>query len=145
MLSNHIFLRIEQKSNGDSVLNNISKMPLRMWKTMIGVLCWIMELGRIVIHIHTAMMSSHMMQPREGHLKEVLHIFACLKHHANVLMIFEDIYVNWLEDSFPQHTWTNYYHGAKEELPPNMPEPRGTPVQINCFVDADHAGNRITR
>jgi hypothetical protein len=79
------------------------------YQQLIGVLCWIMELGRIVIHIHTAMMSSHMMQPHEGHLKEVLHIFACLKHHANVLMIFEDIYVNWLEDSFPQHTWTNYY------------------------------------
>jgi len=30
-------------------------------------------------------------------------------------------------------------------LPPNMPEPRGLEVQVNCFVDADHAGNRITR
>jgi len=26
-----------------------------------------------------------------------------------------------------------------------MPEARGNPVQINCFTDADHAGNRITR
>ena len=27
----------------------------------------------------------------------------------------------------------------------NMPEPRGKPIQINCFVDADHAGNKVTR
>ena len=26
-----------------------------------------------------------------------------------------------------------------------MPKPRGEPVTINVFVDADHAGNRITR
>jgi hypothetical protein len=26
-----------------------------------------------------------------------------------------------------------------------MPEPRGKEVDISCFVDADHAGNRVTR
>jgi hypothetical protein len=24
-------------------------------------------------------------------------------------------------------------------------KPRGKPIQINCFVDADHAGNKVTR
>jgi hypothetical protein len=44
------------------------------YQQLIGVLRWIVELGRLDMHIHTAMMSSHMMQPREGHLKEVLHV-----------------------------------------------------------------------
>jgi len=26
-----------------------------------------------------------------------------------------------------------------------MPEPLGLPVEISCFVDADHAGNLLTR
>ena len=26
-----------------------------------------------------------------------------------------------------------------------MPEPRGEPIQINVFVDADHAGDKVTR
>ena len=26
-----------------------------------------------------------------------------------------------------------------------MPEPRGNEVEIHCFVDADHAGDRVTR
>jgi hypothetical protein len=30
-------------------------------------------------------------------------------------------------------------------MPPNAPEPRGNAVQINCFIDADHAGNRVTQ
>ena len=29
--------------------------------------------------------------------------------------------------------------------PPNMPVPLGNPVQMSCFVDADHAGNKVTR
>ena len=37
------------------------------------------------------------------------------------------------------------YIDAKEEIPPNAPPPRGNYVQINCFVDSDHAGDRITR
>ncbi len=46
---------------------------------------------------------------------------------------------------FTRYDWTKFYHNATDELPPKMPEPRGNEVQINCFVDADHAGNRIMR
>ena len=41
--------------------------------------------------------------------------------------------------------WSDFYPDAKEEIPPNMPEPRGHSVQINCFVDADHAGDVVSR
>jgi hypothetical protein len=30
-------------------------------------------------------------------------------------------------------------------MPPKMPAPRGESVRISCFVDADHAGNVVTR
>ena len=38
-----------------------------------------------------------------------------------------------------------HYPDAEEAIPTNVPTPRGKPVQINCFVDADHAGNLVTR
>ena len=37
------------------------------------------------------------------------------------------------------------YPDAFDELPHNMPTPYGKGVDINVFVDADHAGNRVTR
>ena len=37
------------------------------------------------------------------------------------------------------------YPDAEEQVPHNMPEPRGEEVDVNVFVDADHAGNRVTR
>ena len=32
----------------------------------------------------------------------------------------------------------------KEAIPPNMPKPRGNSVSTHCFVDANHAGNKVT-
>jgi hypothetical protein len=60
-------------------------------------------------------------------------------------MIFDHFPVNWDEEAFPKHEWSTFYADTKEELPPNVPEARGNLEQINCFTDADHAGNRITR
>ena len=37
------------------------------------------------------------------------------------------------------------YTDAEDVLPHNMPEPLGQPVDISIFVDADHAGNKVTR
>jgi len=41
--------------------------------------------------------------------------------------------------------WVEFYGDIKESIPPNAPEPRGKAVVISCCVDADHAGNLITR
>ena len=37
------------------------------------------------------------------------------------------------------------YPDAKDNLPHDMLKPLGKGVNIGCFVDADHAGNKITR
>ena len=38
-----------------------------------------------------------------------------------------------------------FYPDAREAIPDNAASPRGKAVQINAFVDADHAGNKVTR
>ena len=43
--------------------------------SLIGVLRWIVELGRVDIHVEGSMLSSHLVLPREGHLQE---FFMCL-------------------------------------------------------------------
>ena len=37
------------------------------------------------------------------------------------------------------------YSDAIDEIPPDMPEPLGKTINLNVFVDADHAGNKVTR
>ena len=50
------------------------------------------------------------------------------------------------ESAFVQNPdWTDFYGNVVEELPANMPQPLGNSVTISAFVDANHAGNVVTR
>ncbi len=46
---------------------------------------------------------------------------------------------------FRHSDWSDFYGDVVKEDPPNMPVPLGNAVQMSCFVDADHAGNKVTR
>ena len=56
--------------------------------SLIVVLRWIVELGRVSINVEASMISSHLAIPREGHTKELLHVFSYLKKHMNTEMVF---------------------------------------------------------
>jgi hypothetical protein len=95
--------------------------------------------------IDVSLLSSHRMQPLQGHLDQAFHIFGYLKQNKQATLVFDDSRVDWDESSFKLHDWSDFYHGAEEKLPPNAPSPRSNSIQINCFIDVDHAGNKITR
>jgi len=58
------------------------------YQSLIGILRWSVELGRIDVPVDVSMMSSHVALPRgEGRLQQVLHIFAYLKHHHNSSLV----------------------------------------------------------
>jgi len=123
----------------------LSEESANFFQQIIGTLHWIVVLGCIDIRIHTTLLSSYLMQLREGHLRELLRVLAYLKHFSNAWMTFDESEVQWANTDFPVHDWTFFYREAVDQIPLNMTEPRGNEVQINCFIDADHAGNCITR
>jgi len=90
-------------------------------------------------------MSSHLALPREGHLAQLYHIFAYLKKHHNTALVFDPSYPEINMETFIKHDWTKFYGDVKEDVPPNMPKPLGKDVVMRCFVDADHAGEKLTR
>jgi hypothetical protein len=112
---------------------------------VIGVLRWACELGRIDIIVAVSMLSRYLANPREGHLQQVFHIFGYLKKHERSTMVFDDTEPNYDPARFRACDWSEFYPEAEDQLPPNMPEPRGKEVTTSCFVDADHAGCRVTR
>ena len=95
-----------------------------------------------------------MAQPRIGHLQEAINIFYYLKHHDRSWMVMDPrrFDVEWIprkdSESHPcdrAQAMKELYPDSEDQLPYNMPQPRGNPVDISVFVDADHAGNRVTR
>ena len=52
------------------------------------------------------------------------------------------------ERKYEKKHWTSSEFGhvdGNEEMPPNMPEPRGLGFTVGGKVDADHAGDTINR
>jgi hypothetical protein len=119
---------------------------LSRFRQLIGILRWAIELGRVDIYFEVAVLSQYLASPRQGHLEAVYHIFAYLKTHPKQKFVFDPYDPGVDPQSISDDVdWTEYYGEMKEELPPDMPEARGNPVQIHCFVDANHAGNTVTR
>lgn len=118
------------------------------YQSLIGILRWIVELGRVDICLEVSCMSSHLALPREGHLECLYHMFAYLKKYHNAEMVYDPTEPTINDDAFKRADWTYsniLEEDRKEVLPPNMPKPRGKGFVIRCFVDADHAGDSVTR
>jgi hypothetical protein len=49
------------------------------YQSQIGVLRWMVEIGRVDIITDVSKLSSHLALPREGHLEAVFHMFAYLE------------------------------------------------------------------
>ena len=123
----------------------LGNRQLNYYQGLIGVLRWICEIGRIDILMPVSLMSRYLVSAREGHLEQVFHIFAYLKHHPRSTMVFDDTVPAFKGERFVKCDWAEFYPDVSEAIPTNMPIPRGKDVTMSCFVDADHAGCRETR
>ena len=123
---------------------------VQRFQQLIGVLRWAVELGRIDIFLEVSLLSQHQASPRVGHLEMLYHIFAYLQSHkgnSGLGRIRCDPTMPVVDESAFNHDadWTDFYGNVEEELPAKMPKPKGNPVRISVFVDANHAGNVVTR
>jgi len=117
------------------------------YQSLIGVLRWMVELGHVDICLEVSLLSSHLALPRCGHLQQLYHMFGYLKKHHNSELVFDlsDPVVD--ENDFELCDWTTSEFGhlqGKEELPPNMLEPRGLGFVMLAKVDLDHAADTTT-
>jgi hypothetical protein len=123
----------------------LGSRQLNYYQGLIGILRWACEIGRIDILMPVSLLSRYLVSARQGHLEQVFHIFAYLKHHPRSTMVFDDTIPVFRGEKFVNCDWSEFYPEACEAIPEIMPEPRGNEVVMTCFVDADHAGCRETR
>ena len=124
-----------------------------MYQNLVGVLRWIIELGRIDIHLETSLLSQYLAQPRIGHLRQACNIFRYLKKVNSGYVVMDPMKweIEWIGEKGEAHPrrraeyMKELYPDARDNIPHDMPKPLGEGVNVSCFVDADHAGNKITR
>ena len=130
------------------VSRELNEVDAAYYQSLIGILRWMVELGRVDVCLEVSMMSSHLALPREGHLEQVLHIFAYLKKYHNTELVYDPSDPVVDENDFERRDWASSEFGhveGKEEFPANMPEPRGHGFIMRAKVDADHASDTVSR
>lgn len=129
------------------VTDELSPELASRYMQLIGILRWSVEIGRIDIFLEVSLLSQYQANPRIGHLEAAYHVFAYLKSHLDMgCLAYDPVDPDVDESVFNSKAdWTEFYGRVEEELPSNMPEPCGKPATISAFVDANHAGNVVTR
>jgi hypothetical protein len=110
-----------------------------------GVMRWMVELGRIDIATEVSLLSSHLAYPCEGNFETALHIMPYLSLKLNTQLIFDPTYPKFDMGQFPQYIWTKFYGNVKEAIPVDMHEPLGKDLDVRMMSDSDHAGDKRTR
>ena len=113
------------------------------YQQQIGVLRWLVELGRVDVCTEVSMLAAFSASPRQGHLAAVLHLYGYLKKHTKSKMVFDPTPMEHVEMELKD--WSDFYKPYEEVVPPDAPESRGKSVQTTCFVDSDHAGDAVSR
>ena len=113
------------------------------YHSLIGILRWTVELGRMDICTEVSKLAAFSSAPRKGHLSAVFHVFAWLKLHKRSKVVLDPRYK--VHEVYEKPDWSDFYKDAKEAIPHDMPEPLGMPVQQTVYVDSDHAGDKVTR
>ena len=115
--------------------------------SLVGSLQWALSLGRIDIGAAVMTMSRFRVNPRKGHLERLKRIFRYLKHFKNTRIKFDTEIPDY---SFYDKLWTTpewgdfYGDGGDTYNDDNLPEPKGNPIVMSTYVDANLLHDYIT-
>jgi hypothetical protein len=74
------------------VSHKLSPKMANFYQSQVGVLRWIIEMGRLDVTTEVSMLATHMAAPREGHLDVVFRVFSYLKNKHNARLIYDPSY-----------------------------------------------------
>ena len=116
------------------------------FQNIIGVMIWMVELGRIDIAVEISQPSFFLAMPRQGHLVNALHIMSYLKINHKSRLVLDPSYPGIDMSEFKSNdNWAPFYGDLQEAKPLNAPNPLGKEVTLRMFVDSDHAGDKSDR
>ncbi|MCY7390403.1 MAG: Ty1/Copia family ribonuclease HI, partial [Leptolyngbyaceae cyanobacterium CAN_BIN12] len=125
--------------------NFLDEKECSIYRGLIGFANWIITLGRFDIAYATNVLARFSAKPRKGHLEAAKRLFGYLKSCSQGQQLIDPTHRDMSEFKTALYSWTEFYPDATEEIPSDLPIPRGPPVQLTVYVDADHAHDLVTR
>lgn len=116
------------------------------YRSLIGIASWIVALGRFDIAYATSTLARYSTVPRKEHYKEAQRIFSYLQKFpkGRILIDSKDPPIRNQLRYERSDNWNEFCQDAEENIPPDMLDPLGTTSTVTCYVDADHARDKVT-
>ena len=119
-------------------------LDISHYLSMIGAMQWAIALGRIDIMAATMTMSRFRTAPREGHLTRLKRIYCYLRNYKKTAIKFRTDMPDYSMYKADTPNWGHVYHPCKEDIPTDMPTPRGKLVRTTTFIDANLMHDLVT-
>jgi hypothetical protein len=113
---------------------------IKKHQSLIGAPQWAVLIGRFDTAVHVVALGQHRAAPHKGHLERLQCICGHLKKHNDAAMRFRAGIPDCSEQDAKHalQTWERSVCGnAQEETPSDVPEPKGQPICLTCFWDAN--------
>jgi len=120
---------------------------VRIYQSLVGALQWAITLCRFDIASAVACLGRFRRQPRQGHLDRVKRVCGYLKKKPEAAIRFRK---QWPSNEAifgesPVYDWSHTVYGdAQEEFLALWPEPKGQPIRLTTFKDANLMHCRVT-
>ena len=144
-------LRSYQSPEDPSYHPEIDQTPLlspddiAKYRMLTGSLNWAVTLGRWDLIHASSTYARYNSVPREGHLNGLKRVYGYLRAYAKRDIVFNTDIPDFSEYKIEEFEWARLYKNTSEELPWNMPTPKGNSVKMSGFFDASHASCLETR
>ena len=110
----------------------------QQYQSLIGMLQWIISIGRFDIQTAVMTLSSFRACPRRGHLDRAKRIVGYIKKFEHATIRFRTDLPDLSALPEQHFDWsTTVYGDCKEYVPSDMPQPLGKPVITSTYVDAN--------
>ena len=116
------------------------------YKSLIGSANWIITLGRFDIAYAVSTLSRYCVAPRDGHFEAMERVFGYLDKFPEGKLVIDptEPKIRQVADFSFGHSWSEFYPDAAEDIPSDMPPSQGELATLTCYVDADHARDKVT-
>jgi len=111
---------------------------VRQFQSVVGSLQWAISLGRIDITTAVMTLSRFRSMPRKGHLARAKRVVAYLRKMSDACIRIRVHEPDYSSIPVVEYDWAASVYGEVEEYIPNdAPVPRGRPVTLTHYVDAN--------
>jgi hypothetical protein len=111
---------------------------IKIYQSVIGALQWAVTLGRFDIFAAVMTLGRFRAAPRTGHLDRLKRICGYLRRNPEGTIRFRTGKPDYSKYQVPTYDWQyTTYGGSTEEIPRDMPTPKGKSVTLTTFVDAN--------